>query len=151
MRALPRGAGQHLLPSLQAVDVREVQRDGGSHARRADNVDEPFVFLDDTVNDGQSQAGPRGLAGALLGEEGFEHLPELVRLDATTVVRNGERRVPSDRNDFIARPRLEDVDLGALDDDLAIAADGLDRVANQIVDRPAPAATPIPGRRAEWG
>ena len=105
-------------------------------SRRADDVDESVVFLDDAVDDGQPQTGPRGLLRALLGEERFEDLAELVWLDAAAVVRNGQRRVATDRNDLVARPRLEDVDLGALDDDLAVAADGLDRVANQVVDRP---------------
>ena len=134
-RVSPR-RGQHRFPALQAIDEGEVQGDGGSHSRRAGDVDESLVFLDDAVNDGESQTGPRGLLRALLGEEGLEDLAELVRLDAAAVVGDGQRRVATGRNDLVARPRLEDVDLGALDDDLAIPGDGLDRVANQVVDGP---------------
>ena len=63
----------------------------------------------------------------------------------------GEGRVAARRNDFIARPWCEEVDLGASDDDLgaplvtvfgtlvddvAVPGNRLDRVANQVVDGP---------------
>ena len=85
--------GQHRLAALLAVDEREVERDRGPHARRAGDVDEALVLLDDAVDDGEAQAGARGLLGALLREERFEHLAKLVRLDAAAVVGDGQRRV----------------------------------------------------------
>ena len=69
--------GQHGLLALQAVHQGEVEGDGGLHARGTVDVDESLVFLDDAMDDGETQAGPRSLLGALLGEEGFEDLAEL--------------------------------------------------------------------------
>ena len=85
-----------------------------------------------------------------LVKKGSNTRPTPVRLDAAAVVGDGERRVAAGRNDLVARLRFQEVDLAALDDDLArddlagdnIAVggdcfvDGLDRVANQVVDRP---------------
>ncbi len=72
-----------------------------------------------------------------LVKKGSNTRAELVRVDATTVVGDGEHRVPAGRDDFVAACAVEEVDTPALLTTTSPApADRLDRVANQVVDRP---------------
>src|SRR5688572_21638741 len=114
--------------------AREVQREGRALSRRARDVDEAFVLLDDTVHDREPEAGTAAIAGALGAEERLEDPSELLGGDPGAVVGDRDGCVVAGLDLLVAGHRLSELDDRCLDAHASVAAYGIDRVVHEVAD-----------------